>query len=269
MVIDDYKLYNRGIIYKGSHHTEKKLTNLECNTLLKLKKGLFVRNIYDFDCPEKTSFWFIIKDSFDGMNELKTKIRNQVRRSIKSLDIYRISKDEMVRYGYEVYLSSYKRYKNISTKPVSKEIWSKNILASETDTEYWGAFEKESKKLIAYSINLLQDNMCKYVVLKAIPDYLNRFYPFYGLIFTMNEYYLRFCHLKYVSDGSRSVTEHSNIQPFLCDKFNFRKAYCHLSVNYTLLLKLLVSFIYPFRMFIPIQKLKYLLQFEAMQRGDI
>lgn len=35
-----------------------------------------------------------------------------------------------------------------------------------------------------------------------------------------------------VSDGSRSVSEHSNIQSYLIDKFKFRKAYCRLDVYY-------------------------------------
>ena len=36
----------------------------------------------------------------------------------------------------------------------------------------------------------------------------------------MNRYYLEELKLKYVNDGARSITEHSNIQPFLIDTFD-------------------------------------------------
>ena len=45
----------------------------------------------------------------------------------------------------------------------------------------------------------------------------------------MNQYYLEEKKLKYVCDGSRTITEHSNIQEFLMHNFKFRKAYCRLS----------------------------------------
>ena len=57
--------------------------------------------------------------------------------------------------------------------------------------------------------------------MKADPAYLrNSTYPYYGLIYEMNRYYLQELCLKYVSDGARSITEHSGIQPFLIEKFH-------------------------------------------------
>lgn len=53
-----------------------------------------MRNAYDFDCHEATSFWYVIKDSFGGMEELSSKMRNQVRKSLKTYDVRRISREE-------------------------------------------------------------------------------------------------------------------------------------------------------------------------------
>ena len=44
---------------------------------------------------------------------------------------------------------------------------------------------------------------------------MNKHYPYFGLLFEMNKYYLGELKYKYVSDGWRSITAHSNIQPFL------------------------------------------------------
>jgi hypothetical protein len=267
--IENYKLYNKGIIFRGAPHAEQKLTKTDCKVLMKRYSGLFVRNICDFDSTKETSFWFIIKDSFKGMDEMKSKMRNQIRKAQNSLDIQPVSKEYFLENGYDVYLESYTRYKEIRDKPLAKELWIKQINDSNiNNTEYWGAITKETQKLIAYGVNLIQDNICKYTTLKAIPEYLNQYYPFYGLIYAMNEYYLAERKMLYVTDGARSITEHSNIQSFL-DKFNFRKAYCSLTIIYHPLLKVIIGILYPFRKKIPIKEIKYLLNFEAMQRGEI
>ena len=84
----------------------------------------------------------------------------------------------------------------------------------------------------------------------------------------MNRYYLNELKLRYVSDGARSITEHSNIQPFLINKFKFRKAYCNLKLYYKWWFGIAVKLIYPFRRFIANGKAKAILNMEAMARGD-
>ncbi len=44
------------------------------------------------------------------------------------------------------------------------------------------------------------------------------------------EHYLSDGNGKYISDGQRSFTDHSNVQDFLMTKFGFRKAYLKLHV---------------------------------------
>ena len=83
----------------------------------------------------------------------------------------------------------------------------------------------------------------------------------------MNRYYLDERKVMYVNDGARSITNHSNIQPFLIDKFNFRKAYCHLEIKYKWWLEFAVKCLYPFRKIIPVRQIKAILDMEAMARG--
>lgn len=267
MNLTDYKIYRGGAIFKRAPHCEVKLSSKEMNDILSYYHIWFVRNIYDFDCQEKTSFWFIIKDTILKIEDMPSKARNQVRKSLKMLDIRLITqKDLFCMGGYEVYASSFERYKNCS-KPVSEQVWKTWIDKNENEIQYWGAFEKETNKLIAYIEVLVQDNMAKYTTLKGIPWYLNKYYPFYGMLFVLNKYYIEERGLKYVTDGARSVTEHSNIQSFLF-KFGFRKAYCKLSVRYVWWLKIIVMVLFPFRNIVPWKQIKNLLRFEAMQRGE-
>ncbi|MCP9613012.1 hypothetical protein [Coprobacter tertius] len=265
MCINDYKPYQYGAIFKGAPHCERRLTSDEIKSLLG-KKIWFVRNVFDFDCKNETSFWYIINDKPLKIEDLSSKTRNQVRRALKTLNIRKIEAAEMLHGGYKVYNDSYKRYKKVTSYPLSEENWRKHIEIGNVNFEYWGAYENNTGKMVAYSEVLIQSDMAKYTALKGIPEYLNKYYPFYGLLFQMNEYYIEKRKMLYVTDGARSVTEHSNIQVFL-NKFRFRKAYCNLVIKYVFWLKVVVNILYPFRRIMPFKKIKYLLYFEAMQRG--
>ena len=83
----------------------------------------------------------------------------------------------------------------------------------------------------------------------------------------MNRYYLEELKLKYVCDGARSTTEHSNIQPFLEEKFKFRRAYCDLQMFYKPWLGLAVKILFPFRKIIKNKKIEAFLYQESMARG--
>lgn len=75
-----------------------------------------------------------------------------------------------------------------------------------------------------------QEDYCGYESIGLDPSVPGSTYPMYGLIIEMNRYYIEERRMLYVCDGARSITEYTNIQPFLTEKFGFRKAYCNLQV---------------------------------------
>jgi hypothetical protein len=265
--MEGYVYYQRSLIWGKEPSAEKRLSKTEARRLLKGSGALLLRNLYDFDCPEETQFWHVLKESFGGMDELTSKTRNMVRKAISLLDVRIIDKSVLMEQGYEVYISAYESYQKKSDTPVSLEKFISALKKDQSEGHYWGCFEKESGKLIAYAHTVIRDTVCIYSSLKAIPGYLKLHYPFYGLIFTMNEYYLDTLKLKYVSDGARSITNHSNIQSFLVDRFKFRKAWCRISVYYVWWLHLLVKMLFPFRGMISNVKIKAILTQEAWARG--
>lgn len=207
-----------------------------------------------------------MKDSFGGMEELSTKMRNQVKKSLKQLDIKVLTKDEMLNYGYESYRSAAANYK-VKTKIPSIEEYNRWVMNAADDIEFWGCFIKDTNILIAIAKNRVHEDYVEYQVMKANPDYQKLYYPFYGLIYEMNRYYLESQGKSYVNDGARSITAHSNIQPFLIEKFKFKKAYCELNVYYQWWLKPIVNILLPFRKYINHPKIIALLNMEAMRRG--
>ena len=71
--------------------------------------------------------------------------------------------------------------------------------------------------------------------------------------------------LKYIVTSQRSITKHSNIQDFMVQKFNFRRAYCDLQIEYRWWLKFLLSVIFPFKSLIK-GKIGTLLEMERINR---
>ena len=204
------------------------------------------------------------------MEELSSKMRNQVKKSLKTYEVRIISADEVKKIGLKIYNSALSSYKIKADLITQKQF--EQMIKSQTEKgniEYWGVFEKKTSNVVALSVNTVYDDCCEYNSMKCDPAYQhNSTYPYYGLIYEMNRYYLEDKHLKYVNDGSRSITEHSNIQPFLEEKFNFRKAYCHLQIYYKWYVKMIVYILYPFRNKISNLKIQSILRMEAMHRNE-
>ena len=259
-----FHLYKQSWIYLGSADQEPHLTSSECRKLLK-KGGLMVRNVHHFDCESPTLFWYVIKDQFGGMDELSSKMRNQVRRSQANFEFRRITPQELLDHGYPIHQKAAENYR-IKAEIPSQDAFREQITNS-IENDFWGAYRKTDGTLVAFAKNILHEHSCNYSVLKADPEALKQ-YVYYGLIYEMNRYYLEECGLLFVNDGARSISNHSNIQPFLIDKFHFRKAYCQLEITYVWWLKCAVKLLYPFRKLIPLPTIKNLLYQEAMQRGN-
>lgn len=260
-----YRLYKGAWVFERDPHTEGKLSSEDVKSLFS-QGGLIIRNAYDFDCRQETSFWYVIKDSFGGMEELSSKMRNQVKKCFKTMRVEKISSDELKWNGYPVFVEASESYKVKSVPPTKEEFLSR--INNSEENEFWGCYDIETNKLVAFSMNCVSDESCEYRTMKAIPAFQKQ-YAYYGLIYEMNRYYLEVRGLKYVNDGGRSITNHSNIQPFLIEKFNFKKAYCHFNIYYKWWLRLVVKTLYPFRKLIKVRQVQSLLNMETMAHNAI
>lgn len=264
-MIEEYRLYKGAWIFEHDPHKERKLSKEDIQSLLS-KGGLMIRNAYDFDCGQETSFWYVIKDGFGGMEELSSKMRNQVKKCFKTMRVAQLTPVELKENGYPVFVEASNSYKVESVPPTQEEFNTRIDNAEEN--EFWGCYDIETDKLVAFSMNAVTNDSCEYRTMKAIPAFQKQ-YAYYGLIYEMNRYYLEERGLKYVNDGGRSITNHSNIQPFLIEKFNFKKAYCHFDIYYKWWLRVAVRTLYPFRKLIKVSQVQSLLNMEAMAHNQI
>lgn len=264
----NYYLYRHAWRFAGPPHEEQKLDGEDCQNLLALG-GLMVRNTYDFDCKEETSFWNLIKDRFGGMQELSSNTRNRVKKSLESLDFRLVDFSIVQTLGYPILKATFDDYATVD-RPMNQQIFEDYLRHCQRwDYEYWGVFDKNTNEFIGFCANRLWEDASEYGIIGIWPQYKhNGTFPYYGLFYEMNRYYLQEKGFRYVTDGSRSITEHSNIQGFLVEKFGFRQSYCKIAIQYRKWLKFAVKTLYPFRKSISLPRIKAILNMEAMQRGE-
>ena len=263
--MNGFYLYRNAWRYDGPPHQEPKLKKNEWKALLK-KGGLLVRNTYDFDCADETSFWYVIKDRFGGFDELPSTERNRVRRAQKDLRFELVSPELVRKQGWSILKATYEDYA-VADRKMDEQVFQQYLdHCDERLFDFWGVFDQD--RLIGFcTVWLWSADSCEYGLIGILPEYKhNNTYPYYGLFYRMNEHYLAEKGFRYVADGARSITEHSHIQEELIKKYRFRKAYCHLEVHYNWWMKLAVTILYPFRKLIKMPKVKAILNMESMQR---
>lgn len=248
-------------VWKGTPHTEERLTEKQFKEILSIG-GFGVRNTYGFDCNEVTNFWYLIKDQNDDISSLPKKIKQYIAKADNAFEIKQISRELMKKEGYDVYLSAFHHYK-IQEGIIPYDTYMK--LMDVPEYEFWGCIFKETGKLEAYMICRKIGDICQKVASKTNPEYLPKYYPMYGLNYHVHNYYFTQSNVKYILSGARTITQHSNIQNFLIEKFNYRKAYCHLKIYYKWYIRIIISILYPFRRFITFRSVKALLEMHGMQ----
>ena len=261
----DFELYRNVWRYALAPDCEPQLFDSQCKSLLK-EGGWMVRNTFDFDCEEETKFWYVIKDSFGGMEELSSNERNKMRRSFQVFDFKHVDNETLRKQAYPIAKATFDDYK-VTDREMNEAVFNEYLdHCARNNYDYWGAFDKESGELVGFCAVHVWKDSCEYGVIGFMPEYKhNATYPYYGFFYKMNEYYIDNQKFKYVLDGARSITEHSNIQPFLEDNLKFRKAYCKLKIRYKWWFGIIVRVLLPFRKLIWNRNVRAVLNMHRMQ----
>lgn len=279
--------YNNVLIPDVPPHINIYLSYEEAKKLLKVHNVYFIRFTNDFDSTIPYPFWYVIKDKKEdeSLKSYPSSIRSEIRRGLKNTNVDLLHRKDIKNYGEELYIvysNSFKRYKNLYIKPLSKKDFLDSINQIEPNNNYdiWVVKNKIDGKIIAYGIVKIQQGdgykVANYSVIKLHPEFL-KLYPSYSLIFEMNRYYLNENSFNYVNDGARSIGHDTNIQDWLIKKFQFRKAYCKLNVYYRKDIKILTNILnFPFFKFLIkknpidftiINKLKLLITHSEIERN--
>ena len=261
----DFEIYRHAWRFASAPDIEPQLSDSQCKALLK-KGGLFVRNTFDFDCKEETNFWYVIKDSFGGMDEQSQNERKKIRHALRSFDFNIVDIESVRQKAYPIVKATFVDY-NVTDRVMDEDVFKEYIdNCSKENFDFWCAFDVETQEMVGFCAVRVFDNSCEYGLIGFDPKYKhNATYPYYGFFYKMNEYYLQDKKFKFVADGARSITEHSDVQPFLEKNFNFRKAYCKLKIRYKWWFGIIVRVLLPFRNIIGNRNVKAVLNMHLMQ----
>ncbi|MDU6359648.1 MAG: hypothetical protein E6590_06710 [Clostridiales bacterium] len=245
-MLEGWKYYNHALLPETPPHKNPDIQQLRKRG--KWDKGvLFARYTTEFDCGYETEWWYLIKDNEIDLSKLKSKRRYEITKGLKNCDVKKISPRVYAKEIYEVYNNAFENYKNAG-QSIEKEKFISSCEGHETtqEIEYWGAFDKETQKLVGYALNHVYEEYVNFTTMKFDPQYLSKAISA-ALVYTMIVEYLNVKNKKYINDGERSIRHDTNFQDYLVKYFEFRKAYCKLNVEYKNLVKLVVNILYPFR----------------------
>ena len=260
-----------GILQERPHVNGPPYRNIIVDTKMLFrtyKNAFYIRWESEFDITSNTSYYHVIKDGEISFESLSSGVRNLVRKCFKNCEISIVDFQYIVdRGGYEVYLSEHRRYNRNghASSAKTKEQWSEGMAeAAQNGQELWAVIHEEH--IVAYSICMKKAEHVDLVTWKVDYEKYKHFYPSYGLIYKMLEHHLSFEDVKFVDDGGRSLTEHSNVQIFLMQKFGFRKAYTKLNAKFRWYLLPILKMIAPFEKYIRHSNLRSLVRLYKWSR---
>lgn len=202
----------------------------------------FIRHISKFDEFSSAEWFYVIKDKLEDITTYSSKIRNQIKNGLKHCTI---KQEYDINKIYNIYKNVNANYNNkvLSFRKFKKHYeYCRQI--SDFKIHFWLISYQEIP--VGYSkVCVSNDQIAFYEEISIIKEF-KKIYANYALIHTMNKYYLNQCHFNFVTDGSRNIYHHTQIQDFLIYKFQFRKAFCQLHVKYNFITKFIIIILAPF-----------------------
>lgn len=239
----NWKYYNHAMIPTTAPHEEVDTQCMKDRSIWKENKNaFFARWTSDFDCGHETNWWYVIKEAPFEVDQLDSKVRKHIRQALKKVDVKKINYADYVEQICKVYNETCASYENFLGGFMNFEEAKKTV----TELDYWGAFIKGTDEMIAYMNCKRNEAYVETITSKFMPQYLN-LRASDAIHYVICEYYLNECKYNYISSGTRNINHVTNIQDYKIKTFGFRKAYCHLHIEYKPLFKCCVKLLYPFR----------------------
>lgn len=249
-VTQEWNYYNHCMVPNVFPHEVVDDTIVKSGAIWKGNKALLARWTSDFDCTEPTSWWFFIKrDSFD-LNQLKSNRRYKITKGIKYFDVRRIDPKDFIPQLYQVYQDAMTGYPPESRVEIPFSEYEKTMcaLSEASDTQrLYGAFSRETDELCGYIHIPVYQEWAALSSLITNPQYEKYQINAALIYYVLEDLKDRMDGNFYISDGERNVLHKTNFHDYLEKYFLFRRAYCHLHIQYRPIIKPFVYLMYPFR----------------------
>lgn len=225
-------------------HCTPQISSLSAKKVVKATGYPFVRWTSNFGTTEDNEWWHVIHEGPYSIEQCKSKTRWQINKGKKTLLARRLIAEEVLDSGYDVCKRAVERFDDRSFLPTEAKFKQRVRAAVHVPgvMEYFGVFSGE--KLVALAENIVQYNAVFWETIWYDPEFIGN-HSSYVLTDFMLNHYLNERKFNYVSDGNRSIYHQTNVQEHYISKFNFKKKYAVLNVEYNSLLKFIIFLFYP------------------------
>ena len=178
---NEWEYYNHALVPTLPPHIDPDTSWMKDSTKWKEYAGgktpLFARWVSDFDCSEETEWWCIIKDTPFDIMSLRSNRRSLITRGLKRVDVKVIIPADYAEQMSNILVKEWKYYDDSyeegNDRQEQTEEFKKLTCDNLGNSEYLGAFLKDTDTMIGYAIYNLFDDWIEYSVVKTDPEYLN------------------------------------------------------------------------------------------------
>ena len=245
-----WKFYNHALIPTVDPHELPDVRQLKDKHIWNGSWGgtvFFARWTTDFDCGYETPFWYVIKDNYFNLKDLKAKRRYEINKGNKNFEIKRITNAaDYVDALYDITVDAILQYSVKNRYSIDKKKFYDNINDWNRFIVY-GAFNKKTNVLEGYARLGGNERYRNFTTLKVMSKAEK-----FGINAAIVNRIVEDCNGLfgngfYINDGTRSLYHETAFQDYLEKYFGFRKAFCLLKIEYWPPFGIGVRLLYPFR----------------------
>ena len=245
-----WRYYNHAIIPTVAPHEAADERSLQDADIWKPTddegRPLLARWTSDFDSPEPTDWWYIIKDIPFRLSDVKANYRYKINKGLKHFDVRAINPLDYAEGLYQVNVEAQSSYPVKNRRIVDRESFIEGLKERRGNLTL-AAFSKDSGIIAGYIFVDVHAGYVSLSVQKARPSQ-EKHQVNAALVYSMLDYFQwELSEGIYIMDGERSIFHETNFQDYLVKYFGFRKAYSRLHIRYRGDIRLIIDMLYPLR----------------------
>ncbi len=215
-----YRIYQKHLLLNGDLHLEPSLTPALND--FKKSSALFYRRIVEWDV-EESNFYYIIQDKALTEDDLRSKDRNALRKSQKNLTFQKVELDVLVEKGLQLYLT----LPADGDTELSSNSFKKYLSARSQNQDYWIVYN-EQNECVGFAVCTVFNESVDLSILRVSRE--DKSNAVYGLVFKLNDFYIRQQGKMYINDGFKSYLHGAGFQDWLCKKLGYRRCYVNVKI---------------------------------------
>lgn len=222
-------------------------SSVDVRVAMKKERAMFASYITEYDCDDKTAWWFCVKDDEYDVVKLKAKQRYEITKGRRNFYVEQINLFDHEDQIYEIDKKKFAEYPK-EYRPTLRPTAHEHVMGLNGDDQrIFGLFDRKSSELKGYYICREKTFPCIQLSSTGIDPTTYKNNSSAAIMDGILTYYQSISEECYLCDGARNIRHITRYQQFLCSVFNFRYAYCKMKMIYPKWMKMAVTILKPFK----------------------